>query len=217
LGDAEGGEKPKRASLPKGTDMASFDLARALGLLSLPREIGKHPDTGEVILAGIGRFGPYIKHQSQYVSLRDDDVLTIGQNRAVTLLAETPKKAGGREVGSHPADGKPITVRAGRFGPYVQHGKLMATLPKGTDADTLSIERAIEILAAKAEKSGGKPAGGRKGKAPPKANGATAAKTAKPKAAKAKTAKPKASKAATTKRKPAAKGKAAKPAAASGD
>ena len=222
LGDAEGKEKPKRASLPKGTDLAAVDLGRALALLALPREIGKHPDTGEVILAGIGRFGPYIKHQSQYVSLRDDDVLSIGQNRAVTLLAETPKKGGGREIGNHPADGKPVTVRAGRFGPYVQHGKLMATLPKGTEPDTLAIERAVEILAAKLEKSGGKPAAGRKGKAPAKAKGA-AAVDAKPKAAKAKAAKPKAAKSKAAKSKTGAKGKTparaktAKPAAIAGD
>ncbi len=201
LGDAEGKEKPKRASLPKGTDVATVDLGRALGLLSLPREIGMHPDTGEVILAGIGRFGPYIKHQSQYVSLRDDDVLTIGQNRAVTLLAEAPKKAGGRELGNHPTDGKPITVRAGRFGPYVQHGAVRATLPTGMESDSLTVEQAIAILVAKQEKSGGKPSTGRQRKATATRKKATSGKAAatKPKA------KPK-----TAKRMPPARSKAAK-------
>ncbi len=213
LGDAQGTTKPKRASLPKGTDVAAVDLGRALGLLALPREIGRHPDSGEVILAGIGRFGPYIKHQSQYVSLRDDDVLTIGQNRAVTLLAEAPKKAGGRDLGPHPADGKPITVRAGRFGPYAQHGGVRATLPQGVEAESLTIERAIEILSAKQAKSG----------KPVKAGGNSAAKAPVKKAAKAKSATPKAkpktakAKPKAAKRKTPPRAKAAKPVSSSGD
>src|SRR3546814_8618453 len=99
------------------SDVCSSDL-----LLSLPREIGAHPETGEAIAAGIGRFGPYLKHGSSYVSLGpDDDVLSVGLNRAVSLLAES-KSGGARELGKHPADGKPVTVRKGRYGPYVKHG-----------------------------------------------------------------------------------------------
>ena len=158
LGEAEKGskEKPKRASLPRGMEPSSVDLERAQGLLALPREIGVHPESGEKILAGIGRFGPYVKHGAQYVSLKkDDDVLTIGMNRAVDLIASAPKKEPPKEIGLHPKDKKPITQRKGRFGPYVQHGRTMASLPKGTDPDSVTVEQAVEWLDAKAAKKGG--------------------------------------------------------------
>jgi DNA topoisomerase-1 len=153
--------KPKRASVPKHIATGEIDLQIALGLLSLPREVGAHPETGQVITAGIGRFGPYVKHGSNYVSLKEDDVLAIGLNRAVALIAESPGH-GAIELGAHPADGKPISIRKGRFGFYVKHGRANATLPKGTDENSVSLEEAIELLAAKTSK-GGK--GGKKAKA----------------------------------------------------
>ncbi|MCH8213969.1 MAG: type I DNA topoisomerase [Proteobacteria bacterium] len=157
LGEPEGKTKPKRASLPKDMDPAGVDLDRALALLALPREVGLHPETGEPIAAGIGRYGPYLRHGGVYLSLKgDDDVLTIGLNRAVTVIADAPKKAPAKTLGKHPADGKPITQRSGRFGPYVQHGTVRANLPKGVSADTLGLDAAIEILAAKAARAGKK-------------------------------------------------------------
>ena len=147
--------KPQRSSIPKDMSPADIDLASALGLLSLPRDIGPDPETGDMITAGFGRFGPFIKVGGTYVSLKgEDDVLTIGLNRAVHLLADAPRKAPPKELGMHPDDDKPVVQKAGRWGPYVQHGRLMATLPKGTDPDTVTLEHAIELLAAKAAKSG---------------------------------------------------------------
>jgi DNA topoisomerase-1 len=158
--------KPKRASIPKGLPPADITLEKAIGLLNLPRELGIHPETGEPIMAGVGRFGPYIKLGGTYISLKgDDDVLTIGLNRAVHLLAEKPRKAAPKLLGSHPDDGKPVTVKEGRWGPYVQHGKLIATLPKGTAATAVNLEQALKALAAKAAKQAtgkaeaGEPAG----------------------------------------------------------
>ena len=143
--------KPKRASVPRHMDPAALDLDAALGLLSLPREVGPHPETGRIITAGIGRFGPYIKHGSIYVSLKEDDVLSIGLNRAVTLLAEAPS-SGAREVGDHPRDGKPITIRKGRWGLYVKHGRVNASLPDTTEPDDLTIEQAVLLLDDRAKK-----------------------------------------------------------------
>ena len=218
LGEAENGEKPKRSSLPKGLAPADVDLERALALLSLPRAIGAHPEDGQPILAGIGRFGPYIQHGKVYANIeKDDDILAIGLNRAVVLLAEKQAKGGrggavaGRTIGDHPSGGA-ITVRAGRFGPYVNHGKTNATLPKSQDPEGLTLEQAIALIDAKAATAPAKkPARGAKAA---KADGdaeAPAKKTAAKKApAKAKTgaAKPAATKSAAT------KSATAKPAAA---
>jgi DNA topoisomerase-1 len=168
LGD---GEKPKRASIPKGWAPDSIDLEAALKLLSLPREVGTHPESGKPIVAGIGRYGPFVEHDGKYANLDSvDEVFTVGANRAVALLAE--KKSGGRqqrtaavlkELGEHPALGGPVTVRSGRFGPYVNHGKLNATLPKSVDPDKVTLEQAVELLAEKQSKAG---AGKAAGKAP---------------------------------------------------
>ncbi|MDX2143286.1 MAG: type I DNA topoisomerase [Rhodospirillaceae bacterium] len=155
--------KPKRASIPKGTDPNLIDLPQALKLLSLPREVGAHPETGEMIYAGNGRFGPYLKVGSRFQSLKgDDNVLDIGLNRAVVVLAEGAQRAAaraakgggaaGKILGTHPGDGKTITLRSGRFGTYVQHGQIRATLPRDTDAASLSIEAAVQLLTAKAAK-----------------------------------------------------------------
>ncbi|MBZ0324804.1 MAG: topoisomerase DNA-binding C4 zinc finger domain-containing protein, partial [Alphaproteobacteria bacterium] len=152
--------KPKRASLAKGVDPATVDLDTALKLLALPREVGPHPGDGEPIVAGIGPFGPYLRHQSRYVSLRgDDDVLTIGINRAVILVDQAHEKARAsllHEVGAHPKDGKPITVNKGRFGPYIKHGRVFCPLPKDRTPESIGVDEAVALLAAKSAKGKGK-------------------------------------------------------------
>ena len=153
--------KPKRMSLPKGIDPNLIDLATALKLLGLPRDIGTHPESGEMISAGIGRFGPYLKMGSQYKTLApDDDVLNVGLNRAVILMAEPSKstrapREAGKNLGDHPDDGKLVSLNKGRFGPYVKWGKVMATVTKSYDPENLSLAEAVEILAAKVAKGGG--------------------------------------------------------------
>jgi DNA topoisomerase-1 len=156
--------KPKRVSLPKGLDPNLIDLTTALKLLGLPREVGKHPESGEMIYAGLGRFGPYLKIGPRYKTLPpDDDVLAVGLNRAVVLLAEPSKGrfgggTPGKLLGEHPDDGKAVTLNQGRYGPYVKWGKLMATVTKSYDAENLALKDAVEILAAKAAKGpSGKP------------------------------------------------------------
>ncbi len=168
LGEATEDEKPKRASVPKGVDPASVDLEYALKLLSLPREVGRHPETGNPITAGLGRYGPFVLHDGLYANLESvEDVFTVGVNRAVALLAE--KAAGGKgrfqrakptvlkDLGEHPEGGK-IEVLSGRYGPYVKHGKINATIPNGKDPAAISMEEAIELIAARAAKGGKKPA-----------------------------------------------------------
>ena len=160
LGEAVGKEKPKRASLLKGMDPAALTLAQALALLSLPREVGVHPESGEMIIASVGRFGPYLKFGLSYVSLpADDDVLSVGLNRAVTIIAEKPKKGSARakpirEVGPHPEDGKAISLYEGRYGPYVKHGRINASLPKGADPAALTVDEAVALLLARAARGG---------------------------------------------------------------
>jgi DNA topoisomerase-1 len=179
-------EKPKRVSLPKGMQPADVDLATAIRLLSLPRDIGMHPDKAEMITAGIGRFGPYLKIGPRYKNLGpEEDVLTIGLNRAVDLLADEGGAAGGgtrgvlRIVGEHPADKKPITLNKGRFGPYVRHGAVMASLSKKQSPEELTLDEAVALLAAKA--AAGPAKSGQFGKAkPPAKTAAKPAKAAKP-------------------------------------
>ncbi len=164
-GEAKDKEKPKRASVPKSLALDDVTLDRALALLALPRTIGDHPESGEPLTAGIGRYGPYVKHGSTYRTIPDDeDVLTVGLNRAVALIAEAPARrggggGGGKEFGLHPADGKPIMLHSGRYGPYVKHGRIIASLPKNLAPEALSLDKAVELLAARAEKTkGGKKA-----------------------------------------------------------
>ncbi|HUC66744.1 MAG TPA: type I DNA topoisomerase [Stellaceae bacterium] len=194
LGQGDEAEKPKRVSLPKGFSPAELTLEQALKLLSLPRQVGVHPTDGKMIVAAIGRFGPYIKHGDEFRSLRgDDDVLTIGINRAVTLLAE-PKKGGGRRtptplrvLGNHPADGAPVNLFSGRYGPYVSHGGVNATLPRDIEPETATLEQAIELLGARSKsksKAKAKPA-----PKPAKSEPAAAAKSASEKKGKATRAK----------------------------
>jgi DNA topoisomerase-1 len=164
--------RPKRTSLARGMDGENLTLEQALGLLSLPREIGLHPETKEKIEAGIGRFGPYVKMGAVFGSLdKDDDVLALGLNRAVDLLAK--KMASVRTIGPHPADKELVSVRKGRFGPYVQHGKTVANLPRGLAMEDISLGDAVTLLAEKGKTL--KPKGGRKGKAPAKAAAGEAA------------------------------------------
>ncbi len=159
LGATGGEEKPKRSSLPKGWSPQGMDLERALRLLSLPREVGPHPEDGKMITAGLGRYGPFILHNGTYANVSDiEEVFDIGLNRAVTLLAE--KRAGGKgrrgeatalkDLGAHPESGEPIKVLAGRFGPYVKCGSVNATLPRGKDPAELTLEEAIALIAEKA-------------------------------------------------------------------
>jgi DNA topoisomerase-1 len=161
IGEASDDQKPKRSALPRGMDPGSVTLAQALALLALPREVGKHPESGEVITAGLGRYGPYLKHDGKFVSLKgDDDVLTIGLNRAVIVLAEQKRGGAGKPLGAHPADGQTVTLLSGRYGPYVKHGRLNATLPKDLEPEAVTLERAVELLAAQAEKVKAKKGGG---------------------------------------------------------
>jgi len=158
-GEEKGSPKPKRASLPKGDLPSEMTLKRALALLSLPRTVGDHPESGKIIKAGLGRFGPYLHHDGGYTSLpKDDDVLTVGLNRAVTILAEAKEKGRGgsstlRNLGAHPSGGGEITIKKGRFGPYINFGKVRASLPKGAEIEAFSMEEAVELIA---KKSGGK-------------------------------------------------------------
>jgi DNA topoisomerase-1 len=194
--------KPKRASIPKNFDPHELDFDTAISLLSLPREVGKHPESGEPILAGYGRFGPYVKHQDTYASLTDgDEVLTVGLNRAVTLIAEKlargpgrgRRKPQGRQLGEHPTLGGPVTAHDGRYGPYVSHNKVNATLPSTSDPATVSLEEAVALIEARAGKSGKKAAKPKKEKKAKEANGSgeEAAEKPKKKAAAKKKAAPK--------------------------
>jgi DNA topoisomerase-1 len=164
LGEGVNGEKPKRAGLPKGLALEDVDLDRALGLLSLPREVGRHPETGDPILAGVGRFGPYVQHGKTYANLEaGDDVLTLGLNRAVTLIAEKVAKGPrgrrfgadpGRALGEHPSKGGAVVAKKGRYGPYVSHDGINATLPPDKTPETITLEEAVTLIDARAERGG---------------------------------------------------------------
>jgi DNA topoisomerase-1 len=219
LGEAVNGEKPKRAGVPRGTDPGAIDLDMALKLLSLPREVGRHPEDGEPIMAGIGRFGAYVQHGKTYANVEGgDDVLHIGLNRAVTLIAEKIAKGPrgrrfggdpGRALGDHPDKGGPVMVKAGRYGPYVSHDGINATLPKDKAPETITLEEALPLLAARAEQigSGGSRRPSTRGKA-----AKSAAKAALPdKPAKEKAAKPAALKPEPPKPTKASAAKSAKP------
>jgi DNA topoisomerase-1 len=179
------GEKPRRSSLPKGWAPAELTLAQALRLLALPRTVGAHPEDGEPILAGLGRYGPYVQHGKTYANVSDiEEVFEVGLNRAVTLLAE--KRAGGgrpqrgqaaalKELGAHPETGSPVRVLSGRFGPYIAADGVNANVPRGADPQAVTLEQAIALLAERAAKGGGKkPA--RKATAKPAAKTETAKK-----------------------------------------
>lgn len=188
------GKDAKRSSLPKGWKPEEIDHEKALALINLPRDVGQHPETGKMISAGIGRYGPFLLHDGGYANLESvEDVFSIGLNRAVTVIAEK-KAAPGRGRGSTPAalktlgdhpDGGAITVRDGRFGPYVNWGKVNATIPKAQAPDSVTMEEALVLIAERIAKTGtgGKPVKAKKATSKAaSADGETTAK-AKPKAA----------------------------------
>ncbi|WP_230169641.1 type I DNA topoisomerase, partial [Roseomonas sp. CECT 9278] len=153
--------KPKRTSLPDGVAPDTVTLNHALGLLSLPRIVGRDPETGEEITAGLGRFGPYVRAGTVFKSLdKDDDVLSVGMNRALALLADARARV--RELGPHPKDKDPVTVRKGRFGPYAQHGKTVANLPRDVAMEDITLEDAVALLAEKGKALKPRGAAGRK-------------------------------------------------------
>ena len=221
------GEKPKRAGIPKNTSPSDVDLDLALKLLSLPREIGKHPETGQPITAGLGRFGPFVKHEKTYASLEaGDDVFGIGLNRAVTLIAEKVAKGPsgrrfgadpGKPLGDHPSLGA-VALKKGRYGPYVTAGGVNATIPSDIEPDAITLAQATALIDERAAKGGGKAkrtakkAAPSKTKAKPEADDA-AAKPAKKSVAKKAAAKPKSDAASKARAPvaPAAKTSASKP------
>ena len=196
--DYDEGEKPKRSSIPKGIEAAQVDLERALNLLSLPREVGVHPESGKTIVAGLGRYGPFILHDGMYANLESmEEVFSVGINRAVDLLAEKAKGGKGRfnrpkakvlkEFEEHPSEGGKIEVLEGRYGPYVSHNKVNATLPKGQEPEAVTLELAVSLLTEKAAKKPAKKAA----KKPAKKAAKKAAKKPAKKAAKKTAAQPK--------------------------
>jgi DNA topoisomerase I len=204
--DKDSKTKPRRTSLPRGLEGDTLSLEQALGLLSLPRIVGIHPESQEPIEAGIGRFGPFVKMGGVFASLdKDDDILAVGLNRAMDVLAK--KLASVRSMGPHPADKEPVLVRKGRFGPYAQHGNTVATLPRDMMMDDITLEQAVVLLAEKGKLL--KPRGGAKakgGKKPVKTKAAAPVEAKAQPAAKKKPAAP-------TKKKAAAKQAPAKQAA----
>jgi DNA topoisomerase I len=193
LGEAVNGEKPKRAGLLQGMTAADVDLEMALKLLSLPREVGLHPEDGEPIIVNNGKFGPYVKHGKTYANLdKGEDLFHVGLNRAVALIAEkiaNPKKGRfgaakdpGRSLGDHPEKGGPVVVKSGRYGPYVSHDGVNATLPKDKKPEEFTLAEAVPLLAAREEylvANGGKrPAKGKGKSAKTPAKEASAKETA---------------------------------------
>jgi DNA topoisomerase-1 len=153
-------DKPKRAAWPKTSPVPAAAtpeaLDAALKALSLPRQLGLHPQSGKPVEASIGRFGPYVKHDGAFKSIpKSESVFSITLSRAVELLAQQKGKGpGGRRLGAHPGDKQAVTVHSGRYGPYVKHGKINATVPPDLDSEKLSLDEALKLLAAKAAKSG---------------------------------------------------------------
>ena len=195
LPEADAKKKPKRVSIPKDIPLANVNLDVALQLIALPRDLGLHPDTNKKVIANIGRFGPYVNHDAKFKSIpKTDSVFEIDLARAVELLAQANTgPAPIRELGNHPTEDGQVAIYSGRYGPYVQHGKIRATIAKSEDPEMLTMEEALALLAAKAAKDA--PA---KKKAAPKK-----AATKKAPAKKAATKKPAAKK--TASKKPAAK------------
>jgi DNA topoisomerase-1 len=191
---SEENPKPKRASLPKGVKPEELILEDALGLLRLPRQLGEHPDGGK-IEAGLGRFGPYVVHhkgkgEKDYRSLKaEDEVLAVGLSRALELLAMPKKGRGGRtalkDLGTPEGGDEAIQLFDGPYGLYVKQGKVNASLPEGTTADTITLEQAVELLAAKAASGKAK---GRRGTANSSTAKASPAKASTAKAGAAKSA-----------------------------
>ena len=155
-GEGGGKGKPPRMSVPKAMAADGITLDTARLLLALPREVGLHPESGRPVLAGIGRFGPWVRHGESYASIADDDeVLRVGVERAVALIAEKevwvsrsrgPKRVLGK-LGVHPDDGAPVWLKTGHHGPFVAHRRFYASVPKEIPPDELTLERALDLLA----------------------------------------------------------------------
>jgi len=197
LGEQEKGskEKPKRGGIPKTWKVEDVDLEKALLLLSLPRDVGPHPEDGEMITAALGRFGPFVKHGKTYANLSTpDEVFEVGLNRAVTLIAEkraNPRTGRGqakplKELGAHPETGDPVNVMDGRYGAYVKHQKTNATIPRGTEPDKITLEQALVLIVEREKKKPSKKKAAKKKTAKKKT---TKKNTTKKKATKKKTAK----------------------------
>ena len=160
--EMETDKKPKRTSLPKSWPYDLMDLDKGLRLINLPRKIGEHPEDGNQIISALGRFGPYIKHNKTYVSLKDpEDMFNLGMNRAVELIADKIANPGRRansatvlkDLGKHPESNKAITIMSGRYGPYIKYEKINATLPKNKNPEDITLETALEYINAKISKS----------------------------------------------------------------
>ena len=207
----EENKKPPRQSIPKDWEPEELELERALMLLSLPREIGPHPEDGIMVWSNIGRYGPYLKHAPSTsdrggtnANLEGiDEVFTVGMNRAVQLLAEKVASRGQRgkaaaplrELGEHPEAGGPVNVMKGKYGPYVKWEKINATIPDTVDPEEITMAQAVHLIDERAEKAGKKKPAAKKKAAPKKK--AAAKKPAAKKKAPAK--KPAAKKASATK------------------
>ena len=163
----EDGPKPKRVGIPKNLGLDALSLDQAIQLLSLPRRLGEHPGTGKVVTAGVGRFGPYVKHDNVYKSFNKEhafkhagqafDVLSVDLPTAVTMLKEARRRAAPtpiRELGDHPDDGEKLAIYEGRYGPYVKHGKINVTIPKDRDIESVRLEEALDWIAEKAARTG---------------------------------------------------------------
>ena len=178
----------KRSSIPAGVDPASVELELALRLLSLPREVGVHPEDAETITAALGRFGPYVKHKGTYANLPNwEDLFSIGLNHAVTLIADKIAGKGARfgrgaqrtvlkDLGEHPIETGKVEILEGKYGPYITHNKVNANIPRGKEPADVTLEEAVALLAERVANGGGK-----KAKAKPKAaaKAPAAAKVAK--------------------------------------
>jgi DNA topoisomerase-1 len=155
LGDDDQEGKPKRVSLPPGVEPDDVDFDLGLRIIDLPRELGTHPDTGNSITADIGRYGPYVKHQDTFASLKeDDDVLAVDLDRALELIRRKENRnKPERVVGKHPESEKPIEVWNGRYGPYVKHDGTNASLKDDQSIDALTMDEALDLLAEKGDKA----------------------------------------------------------------
>ncbi len=163
-----GEEKPKRIKLPDDIPVEEVSLETALKIIQLPRVLGEHPETGKAVKAGLGRFGPYLVHDGKFTTLKKPhNILEVTLDQAVEILATAPEPRGRggrvgrkplRDLGGHPGDGKPVRIMTGRYGPYVNHGRLNASLGKDTDLESFSMEDAVELLEKKAQKKKAKSA-----------------------------------------------------------
>jgi len=168
LGDVkEEGPKPRRTSIPKGTDPATVSMETAVKLLSLPRTLGNHPESGKPVKAGIGRFGPYVVHEGVFKSFGKDgtfehngqryDVLTVDLETAIEMLKQARKRASAtpvRELGKHPEDGSPVAIFEGKYGPFVRYGSVNVTIPKGMTVEEVKFEQVAQWAAEKAARGG---------------------------------------------------------------